>query len=406
MKKVTIKKLALTLALTYITTTFTIPYPMVGHYNSELYEFMNIIAEINLDRFPAQKIDIQAICPIKNPENPTYNIIILETKNMDNSQTLIAAPWNIIFHPWIIKLRQDIGESINNFSVNVPMGVFEANGIVPQDIGNNTLQPLAVNPHDIHYSPNNAQIMPDGNRSIYTFWTQAQYNNQNIISFIMIINNDLLSQSIMYKMQEDPDITYPAQFFNYLETCNKFIEQAQDQEAYKTFITKCMILFPQNQEYHPVKHKKGVSRCNLDYDYDYAMKDAIEASCNDQIQNDEMQQAIDASLQMSPRQKIKLQKAQRAVEKAQDNLDRLYAMELQKTEEAVAKKTMLQSQKSEKATSSKQSRKTQTEVDRLLAQEIQQKEYKAEQARIARTKQEEEDLLLATELQRQEDEDQ
>jgi hypothetical protein len=99
---------------------------------------------------------------------------------------------NLVFHGWTAKV-----EGSNRFSVNVPMGIFELQGIAPSAIAHNSLRAEQVYPHDpADLSPNNATFQIIGDRSVVSFWSVAQHKNTASVTFHVIIPNPKLISSL------------------------------------------------------------------------------------------------------------------------------------------------------------------------------------------------------------------
>lgn len=93
-----------------------------------------------------------------------------------------------------------------NSGANYLMGIFSPNGITqsPGDINNqdgpiafNAFTNKSVNPHDEHYSPNNAYFEIQPNKDFVSFWTAifSQDKKELLITFnIMLENKDIYNQ--------------------------------------------------------------------------------------------------------------------------------------------------------------------------------------------------------------------
>ena len=117
---------------------------------------------------------------------------------------------NLVYHGWTAKL-----EGTDRFSVNVPMGIFMANGVKAapaESVAFDRLQGSNVNPHDpLDLSPNNARFEIIEGRNVATFWSIAQYKDAATVTFHVILNNqdmvDVLRVCLDHAYNND-DVTY------------------------------------------------------------------------------------------------------------------------------------------------------------------------------------------------------
>lgn len=161
-------------------------FPAIGVYTSERYFFRPRLALIELgpqhvkqvadiigQKIEAKKIDVHVV----------INGLLHEGK--------VDRVNNLVFHAWTANI-----EGGDRFSVNVPMGIFLANGVkaaADSPVSVNSLQAASVNPHDgTHLSPNNARFEIIEGRRVVTFWSMAQYKDQATVTFHVIINDPKL----------------------------------------------------------------------------------------------------------------------------------------------------------------------------------------------------------------------
>lgn len=184
-------------------------YPAIGVYNAEGYNLRKklIMATIPVKAFmqalpmPLQKM-IHGFVNIDIVKNSTASFIALGTV-MDQKADSPDQSYNIVFHPWA-GLRYINNDSINFFEENVPMGIFEADGV--QELGDKNLNsnsPMAnlsfnqlsaknINWHaPAHMSPNNAQFRVVPGRQFATFLAIALTpdNSHLSLTYFLLANS-------------------------------------------------------------------------------------------------------------------------------------------------------------------------------------------------------------------------
>lgn len=102
---------------------------------------------------------------------------------------------NMIFHPLLGRNRNWKG---GNFNENVLMGLFDINGIQPQDLSVDSLSEISVHYHDRHFSPNNARFTVNTGRNLATFWTVGIPKNPKFIAvtYHLLVNKKDLSDRL------------------------------------------------------------------------------------------------------------------------------------------------------------------------------------------------------------------
>lgn len=121
--------------------------------------------------------------------------------------TFERKPANILFHPF---LGVALGKQAD-FQANVPMGIFNANGVtnkgISSDISFNNFRAENVNVHDgtKSLSPNNARFDFEKNRSIATFWSAAYINTYMTISLHLVF--DSTKQPVITHLITNSDTT-------------------------------------------------------------------------------------------------------------------------------------------------------------------------------------------------------
>jgi len=191
-----------------------IPVPIFGHYYSHGYHLMG--GEIGIPKYckitreQAKELTPGAVAA--NTPNPEFYLSIVGTRGRKvhdhaqaNRDTIeqVPQPWNVLFHGW--------SGIANNTADNVNMGVFNIQGIRPNDLGNDRLVPLQVHPHGVYCSPNNATFRANpADAQFMTFGLVGSYKGKSIVVYQIIINNEqaqnLLEGSIGNNKMETPKI--------------------------------------------------------------------------------------------------------------------------------------------------------------------------------------------------------
>lgn len=109
--------------------------------------------------------------------------------------------YNLIFHgamaDWYAAEMVAAGFNFaaNGFAVNLPMGIFDFNGIdsAGGDIAKNGLSAQNVNAHNHLYSPDNAGFIIEAGRRIVTFWSVAKSPEKNhaVVTYHILFDFDL-----------------------------------------------------------------------------------------------------------------------------------------------------------------------------------------------------------------------
>lgn len=161
-------------------------FPAIGVYGPN-YNFRNRVLLIEL---PSKSLSAAPEIVRKAISVPNIDLHVtihgpLQTQAAGNIN-------NLVFHGWTAKV-----EGSNRFSVNVPMGIFELQGVAPSAIAHNALRAEQVYPHDpADLSPNNATFQILDDRSVVSFWSVAQYKNTATATFHVIIPNQKLISSL------------------------------------------------------------------------------------------------------------------------------------------------------------------------------------------------------------------
>jgi hypothetical protein len=117
-------------------------------------------------------------------------------------------PYNMVFHPF--------GYAYNKpmllFSNNVPMGIFNPDGISNLDIATNQFTALNVNAHDgtgLLLSPNNARFKVTPGRALSTFWSAAYSPNKRFvtITYHILANNDTMQKALVAIFQQSETLS-------------------------------------------------------------------------------------------------------------------------------------------------------------------------------------------------------
>ncbi len=182
--------------------------PNIGHYQVG-YPMRSRLALIQANPIKAKKslpsLLQKAINSMHIPENAKIEYVIViyglhvvkKVKESDKKDPVLIIvkkkfdKENIVLHPWANTWKKKL-----YFSVHVPMGIFNPDGIKPLDLGLNSFRSLKVTPHSgggVAFSPNNAKfsIYPP-NREISSSWFAGiSPNKKNVmIAFIVLANTD------------------------------------------------------------------------------------------------------------------------------------------------------------------------------------------------------------------------
>jgi hypothetical protein len=157
--------------------------------------------------------------------------------------------YNLVFHPFGYSF---MGKLL--FNINMPMGVFDANGIeaTSQGISFGSFQAQNVNAHngkDFAFSPNNARISVPANRSVSTFWSAAYSPNKQFITITYhIMANNLQTQTAFEKFIRGA--TNIADLLNTMKTTEDTLANPNDRNALEETIKTINIILKW-QEYQP-----------------------------------------------------------------------------------------------------------------------------------------------------------
>lgn len=162
----------------------------VGHYDSsgEGYTF---VRKVHIAFPPENFVMPQSIMRIVgNNKNVVCSFAV-------DIVTHIGQPYNFVFHPWLLAIRNKINAFYHNgfksgfsYAEDVRMGVFHAEGMVPAGpdaITFNSLSIHSVNPHDGRYSPNNAHCGIAPGRGVATGWLVAQAGADITVTFCVLL---------------------------------------------------------------------------------------------------------------------------------------------------------------------------------------------------------------------------
>lgn len=231
--------------------------PMLGRYgaNNGQYSFRNrlCLLELNtqsLEKSPASII--QAIAAklgvvstsfavlekIKNDSIIFYFYVVIHGQDENKIKYMTV---NMVFHP-LLERNLDLnkkhpGDGVA-FIENVSMGIFDYDGVIPDDIGNNALKEISVHYHDACYSPNNAAFNLTGGRSTGSFWSVAIPQNPKVISvtYHLLINQEDITERLNAVFSNVFETNNLDDVFNHLETEKAKMAQEIDRKTIDNFI--------------------------------------------------------------------------------------------------------------------------------------------------------------------------
>lgn len=194
-------------ALTTVDMLRPIPVPVFGHYYSTGYHLMGgetgVPKHCRIDRDQATHLTPHAVAVATGA--PEFYLSIVGTRGRKvhdharaalDTVSQVPQPWNVLFHGW--------SGIANNTADMVNMGVFDVQGIQPQDLGRNALKPLQVHPHGVYCSPNNAKFIADPvDAQFMTFGLVGSYQERSIVVYQIVINNDP-AQDIIERIHDTP----------------------------------------------------------------------------------------------------------------------------------------------------------------------------------------------------------
>lgn len=222
-----------------------IPVPVFGHYYPKGYHLMGgdsgVPKHCGISQDQAAHLTPRAVTAATG--TPEFHLSIVGTRgrrvndhahaNLDTVNQ-VAPPWNVLFHGW--------SGIANNTADNVNMGVFDAQGIQPQDLGNNRLVPLQVHPHGVFCSPNNAKFSAaPADAQFMSFGLVGSYQGRSIVVYQIVINNEA-AQDMVDAMHHGfaGDIGTPAALLSLLNqpAFKRHFTKADDRARLEDTITK------------------------------------------------------------------------------------------------------------------------------------------------------------------------
>ena len=265
-----------TIILALASTPHLLNSALVGHYDDP-YQFMHPIFSIDVTNFPENFPLFTQVAREQAhlQQHPTESFIVILHDRTFSDNTPVQTPWNIVFHQWIEKITR----SKQDFNIPVSMGLYNPRGIRCLDMSENRNHNLSVHKHGEHDSPNNAQITPEHNANIITFWVTATHENHVTISYIMIIRDHALAEKIASHYQalniHDPhEIVYSSVLYNLEQLMTLNPEQENDKKNYHDFITTCVSIFP--PLYQPILYTSSKQHSPQPQTSDFEEEEAFE----------------------------------------------------------------------------------------------------------------------------------
>jgi hypothetical protein len=220
-------------------------YPMVGKYFGDrgypmatvsLVIKNNLVSSKCLDLMP-DNIKLQ----VNDCEIDFYTEILAWKNEFEYLLDRTLVPFdandryfNLVFHgtmlSWFANKYKDYDFKTQAISENLLMGIFNFDGIpAVLGMGNNQLELQSVNPHDNHFSPDNAKFKVSDDRNLVTFWSVAKSTDQNraVVTYHVLVNSGV------YENQTE----IIAEACSHTNTLRQFMEMIKQVEAFGGFFS-------------------------------------------------------------------------------------------------------------------------------------------------------------------------